>query len=451
VEVVIAPGYRPHQKQLEFHNSRARFRVCAAGVRAGKSYSATVEFLRSIYRDLAAGKGKRPAGTGRRRQPRLLYWAVAPTTALNVHVHRYIQSECPPELIERVYDDAIWLKPEILVEFKTAERPDLLVGASVSGLLVDEACRVRAEAWDGALRGRLADTAGFAILASSPTGGRNNWVYKNFVARSGADDIESFHWRTVDNTAVPDLVRDVEHARATMAESFFKREFEASWDSFGGAIYEEFSDAHVTTEQQYRFEHGLGNRPLSDCFNRIISIIDYGHTVNGCMLTIGEMGERNWAVIDEVYAPGIRPVSGSSKTWLAECQRVQREYGVRDFIGDPEDAGANFDLRNNGIPIRAASKQIYTGIRRVASAMHIDPATKKPGLRIFDRCKNTIREARNYMWKPNKEQTGFLEEPAPNQDDHAMDCLRYGAMELRLYDYVEGARNNTERGRGPYR
>lgn len=449
-DIVLASDYTPFDKQLAFHRSPARFKVAAAGNRGGKTMSGAAEFVSNIYRDLKAGKGKRPVRLGNTRVPRLTYWVVTPTAALAEFPYREIVRFLPHGLIDKVNASTreLWLKGDIQIGFRSTERPELLVAETLNGVWTDEAPRCKPEAWRGALRARIADQLGWALFTGSPLGGRNNWVYQDLVSKVGIDEyIASFHWTTEDNPYIPR--EEIEHAKRTLPPAWYARDWGANWDSFGGAIYEEFNDAqHVVSEQAFRFEFGLGSRPLRECFNRSIAIIDYGHTVNGCMLTIGEMGDRNWVVIDEVYQPGIRPINGSKTTWLAECQRVQREYGVRDFFGDPEDAGANFDLRNNGIPIRSANKQIYTGIRRVASAIHVDDRTKKPGLRIFDRCKNTIREARNYMWKPNKEQTGFLEEPAPNQDDHAMDCLRYGAMELKLYDYVDAARSGGWNGSG---
>lgn len=177
----------------------------------------------------------------------------------------------------------------------------------------------------------------------------------------------------------------------------------------------------------------------------------------GCLLAVAELGDGNWLVLDESYGPGRRPLAGSNKTWLGECQHFEKTYGIRDFVGDPEDAGALFDLRNNGIPIRAANKSVYTGIRRIASALHprpvspANPLHTRPGLRIMDRCKNTIRETRDYQWKANRDQSGFLEEPADNQSDHAMDALRYAGMELKLYDYVEQQRTSGINVRGPMR
>lgn len=441
MDVVIAPEYRPHPKQKEFHDSGARFACVAAGVGGGKSLSATVEGMRRIWQDYAAGKGKKPAGTGRRRQPRLLYWAVAPTAPLTAYVHRHFVANHPPELIERIYEDAIWLRGEILVEFRSAERPDLLVGAAVDGMILDEACRIRPEAWHGALRGRLTHTGGWAIFASSPAGGRNNWVYKEVVAKSGQHGYAAFQWRTVDNVAVPQIVADAEQARLTQPESWYKREYEANWDSFGGAIYEEFRDElHVTTEERLRFEFGLGrDRPLTTLFNRTIGSIDFGFVAPGCLLIVGEMGDGNWVALDEVYAPGMRPIGGSSRTWLQACQEMQIKWGVREFVGDSAEPESMFDLRNNGISIRAANKSVYMGIRRVASALHPRGGSGRPGLRVMASCKNLIREIRNYQWKPNKEQTGFLEEPADGQEDHAVDSLRYAAMELKLYEYAAGS------------
>lgn len=450
MEIKIAPNYKPHEKQVKFHRSNARYRVCAAGVRGGKTISATVEMLCSIYRDLAAGKGKTPAGHGRRRQPRLLYWVVAPTVPLNVHVHRYVHAFCPPELIERSYDDAIWLKPDILIEFKSAERPDLLVGASVNGILIDEACRVKADAWDGALRGRIADTGGWVILASSPIGGRNNWVFQRFVAQHGMHDIESFSWRTIDNTAVPELTLEVEQARASMPEAWFKREFEASFDSFGGAIYDEFNDdSHVISESAFRLEFGLGNAPFTPelmqrVFRRVVAGVDWGWTSPGAIVVVGQINDTQMVVLEESYEPNQR-ITGDGTTWVSEAMRLKRKWGISLFTCDSENPHAVNDFNINGLSAMNAWKDVYLGIRRVAEGLHV--VGKKPGLRILDTCVNVRREIRSYQWRSNRDQSNFMDEPAGNQSDHSLDALRYAVVELRPYVANQHAVEPNRRGR----
>lgn len=450
-DLVLAPAYEPFAKQIDFHRSPKRFKGAFAGNRGGKTLSGGAEFVGNIFRDLKAGKGKKAVRIGNTRVPRLTYWVVTPTAALAEFPYREIVRFLPHALIDKVNASTreLWLKGDIQIGFRSTERPELLVAETLNGLWMDEAPRCKAEAWRGALRARLADQQGWAILTGSPLGGRNNWVYQDFVSRVGVDEhVAAFSWTTADNPYVPR--EEVEHARRTLPDAWFKRDWEASWDSFGGAIYEEFRDeTHVISEERWRFEHGLGGRPLRECFNRVIAAIDYGFASCGCMLVVGELGDGKWVVLDEVYGPGIAPVSGTKRTWLTECQRVVKDYGVSSFFGDPEDADANFLLRQNGVNVRSARKEIYAGIRRVSSAMHVDTNTRKPGLRIFDRCKNLIRELRNYMWKPNREQTGFLEEPADRQEDHACDALRYCGMELRLYDYVERQRDTTSYGGPP--
>ena len=435
--------YEPFDKQCEFHASTKRFKVASAGNRGGKTLCGAAEFLWSIGRDLAAGKGKRAVGIGPNRVPRLLYWVVAPTHDMAQWPYQAIISLLPHELITYRNDQTrtLWLVGNVKIEFKTGEHPQRLAGASVNGVWVDECARVRAEAWRGQLRARIADQQGWAIFTTSPLGGRASWAYQDLVSKQGIDEhVAAFSWTTADNPYFPQ--HEYEHAKANTNAAWFKRDWEANWDAFGGAIYDEFRDElHVCTEREFRIEHGLrDDRPLREFFSKAVCTIDWGFVAAGCLLVVGEYGEGKWLVLDESYGPGRRPANGTSVTWLGEYRRLASKWGFRELIADPEDAGACFDMRNAGVSVRAASKEVYTGIRRVASAMHPNPNTGKPGLRILSHCKNLIAEARNYMWKPTKDLSGFLEEPAEGQQDHALDCLRYAAMELRLYDYVEQQR-----------
>jgi hypothetical protein len=434
--IQLAASYKPHASQRRAHRAGSRFLVVAAGIRGGKTYSATVEFLCRIYKDYKAGKGRTPAGIGRRRQPRLLYWVVAPTLDLAKHVYRYVLELVSHELIESISqtDYSIWLRPDILVEFKSAERPERLVGASVSGMLIDEACRVKAEAWRGSLRGRLTDTKGWAIFASSPLGGKNNWVWAEIVARDGIDaDYGSFSWRTIDNPHIDP--QEVEDARRQLPESWFKRDYEANWESFGGLVFPDFTDSHITTEREFRLKHRLPNRvddsDLRRLCTRIVAGVDFGHSSPGSIVVVGDMGNGKYVVLEESYASG-RPVTGhAAHTWLSECRRLMQRWGVSLFTCDYADAGAIADLAVNGIPTVNAWKDVYLGIRRVAEGLHQHEG--QAGLVIFDRCPNLVRELRSYAWKSSKDQSGFAEVPADNQSDHAIDALRYAMVELRPY------------------
>lgn len=443
MNVELAAQYQPHDKQLAIHRSKARWLVIAAGVRGGKTYAATVEFVRRIYLDLAAGKARKVVGVGKRRQPALLYWLVAPTAPLTKQMVRYLLELVPAALIERVYEaeNCIWLKPDICIEIKTAERPDLLVSASVNGMLIDEACRVKPTAWKGALRGRLTDTGGWAIFASSPLGGRNNWLYQEVVARHGEADYESVSWTTADNPHIPG--EEIESARRSLPPEWFKREYEASWDAFGGSVYPDFGDANICTEKEFRLANRLPPRTdvtdLRNMFRRIVAGLDWGFTSPGAIIVVGQLDDERLVVLDESYAAN-RPVLGNAQTtWLSECVRLRDKWGVSVFACDPAQPSAIHDLNVNGIYCTGARNDNYLGIRRVAESLHGGRS------KVFATCGNLIRELRNYQWAATKDGAGFQEVPAKNQSDHAADAFRYAVTELRPYAYGQ---QSNQRGQG---
>lgn len=443
-KVSLAPRYKPHARQLRVHSSNARFLSITAGVRGGKTYSAIVEFIRRIYRDVAAlqellkaGKAKPCVGTGPNRVPALLYWVISPVHELGLPSWRWFLECCPPGLIEyqREHPRRVWLRPNVLVEWKSADTPELLVGASVRGMLLDEACRIKAQTWVGSLRGRLADTEGWSLFASSPLGGRLNWVYQMLVAQSGIDpEIENVSWTTSDN---PFIARaEIESARRNLPAEWFKREFEASWDSFGGTIFPQFGDQHIISEKELRLLYRLPNRTDSNDFRKLCRRIvvgqDFGFTAPGAQEVMGVLNDQRVIVFEESYAPE-RPVLGppSATTWLSEGRRLRENWGASMFACDPSQPGAINDLASNNLPTIGADNDVYQGIRRLASAMSPTLSDGRPGFLVLNTCTNLIRELRNYQWKPNKEQTGFVEKPADGQSDHSIDAARYALMELR--------------------
>jgi len=96
---------------------------------------------------------------------------------------------------------------------------------------------------------------------------------------------------------------------------------------------------------------------------------------------------------------------------------------IETTVADPADAGAILALESeHEIPVTGAKKSVLTGIGRVQERLRLD-AEGKPHLLVFNTCVNTVDEFEGYKWAPSKE--------APvKKDDHAMDCVRYGAMYL---------------------
>ncbi len=449
MNIDLRVGYRPFNKQASFHRSEARFRGAFSGNRGGKTVAGAWQFLRSVFLDQLHNAPTALIGTGHGGLHKRLYWIVAPDYKLGQVSYDMVKRLLRPDAIigENKSEHSFFLPGGSKVQLRSAEDPKRLVADSLHGIWIDEAPRVKAEAWRGALRARLADQQGWLLATGSPLGGRDNWVYQDLVSQTGQGGIETFTWTTEQNPYIPRS--EIEWARERLPKSHYLRDWCASWDATGGAIYEDFDPAvHVISESQFRLEHArdiarVGFRGL---FRDVVVGVDWGWTAAGCMLVIGQLDtkEDRFVVLDESYAAGRRILQGTGDTWLSEARRLAAKWGATRFPCDPEDPEAIASLSDNGISAVPAVNTRSHGIRRVSEAMCV--VNGKPGLQVFSSCTNLLREIPAYQWKPSKEQTGFLDEPDDKCSDHALDPLRYGVVELAPVSIVDKFRQRTGRG-----
>jgi len=194
---LIAPvgmTYVPHAGQLEFHESKARFRVLACGRRWGKSKCGAAEMVRRI---IEAG-------------PDSVAFVVAPTftsTSLGRCWREFLRY-CPKELI-RDYPKGIHRTPgdryiELLdrrmVYFKSADRPDTLAGEGLCAVWCDEPAQFHEDVWERVLPPALMERHGLAWFTGTPNG--RNWYYRLFL--EGQDplntEVESWNHSSYQNS-----------------------------------------------------------------------------------------------------------------------------------------------------------------------------------------------------------------------------------------------------------
>lgn len=443
VTVFADMGFDKCPPQRAPMKSKARFIVMVAGTRGGKSRTAAKKFFARILRDHKnpSVKCRVASGVGKDRRPRLHYWVVAPTSDLLKEPKRYLFETIPPEayLDPRRpinHENQMWLKGDILIEFRSADNPFRLVSVGLNGMWIDEAARVKAEAWVGNLYGRLTDFDGWALFSSTPLG--QNWLYEEIYRKGDADDIKydaayaSFLWHTADNLTISR--ETVDAARKNLPARYFKREYEADFSAFLGNVYDEFDEkVHVITESQLRYEYGWGMRPLKELFKRVVAGIDWGWTSPGAIIVIGDTGSER-IVLEESYAEHRQVFNphDEANTWVGHAKRLRDKWGIGNFIPDPSEPQFIFDFSRSGLPILGAINDIGYGIRRVSEQMH--PVNGKPKLRIIDTCKNLIREKKSYVWDSHRGSESFKELPAPRQSDHGLDAERYAIVELVRYE-----------------
>jgi len=425
-----------HPHAWRFFMDESRFCMALAGTRGAKTYTGARRFWKNVwYRDWPriAGMPYDP-GAARRgtalwwdRRPRLHYWVVAPEHQLLAEPKRYLLQFLPPELLDHTDNSAgrWWLKGDILIEFKSAHDPNMLVSVGLDGLWLDEADRIKPDAWSGNLRARVADKSGWVQATTTPLG--QTWTLPAFEtpARDGVPGYGFHTWRTVDNTRVPTLQAEAADARARLPLQYYKREFEASREAFVGQIYSEFS------------EHTMV-RPLPKhvvLYSRAGGQ-DWGFTHPGAAIVAGasspDLRRADVWVVDERYQTN-RLVED---WWIPQILELNKTWRFNDWSCDPEapddiarykDAGIHaFGHRNfSASKYDEHQRSVKAGIRLIAALMH------QGRFFITPNCKNLIAELKSYRWKQAKGSSEtVIEEPADGQADHGADGCRYAITSL---------------------
>lgn len=219
----INTALHPAQKQI--HDTRARFRVVAAGRRFGKTMLATMECL-----DVANNSGRA--------------WWVAPTYRMSEvgwRPLRQIAAKLPGTQIRKV-DREVILPGGGMVGVRSADNPDSLRGEGLDFVVLDEAAYIAPEAWSEALRPALSDRLGRALFISTPRG--RNWFWDIYTrGASDPDEWAAFQFPTASNPFI--APSEIEAARRELPEIIFRQEYEAHFVDGEGAVFRRVQDVAI--------------------------------------------------------------------------------------------------------------------------------------------------------------------------------------------------------------
>lgn len=180
-------GYKPHSpKQAEIIASSARYKVLACGRRYGKTYFGGNELTVAMIDPTDPG----------------YYWIVPPTYPLGEKEFRVVYDNLVRKLgfgskIKKQYNVLqgnmrIEMPWGSVLEVKTAERQEGLLGEGLSGVVLAEAARLTRDTWEQYVRPSLSDRHGWAIFSSTPKG--YNW-FQGLWMLGQVDDNNYASWR----------------------------------------------------------------------------------------------------------------------------------------------------------------------------------------------------------------------------------------------------------------
>lgn len=249
----------PVQRALvEAVGNGVRFPVVPAGRRSGKTERAK----RFVAKQAMKNPGERYfIAAPTRDQVKRIYWADMKALCLSS-----IQARAPSET-----DLIIYLDNGTEVHLIGLDRPERIEGVLWTGGIVDEIDDVKPEAWEANIRPAL-DTfhplrpgyRAWCWLIGVPDGLLNLYEFAQYAESANDPDWKVFHWKSSD--ILPADV--IAAAKRQMSAKQFRQEYEASFETASGRIYEDYSRANHTTEtikphEQLIWYHDFNFTPMS--------------------------------------------------------------------------------------------------------------------------------------------------------------------------------------------
>jgi phage terminase large subunit len=431
-----------HPKAYDFFTDPARFCLAIAGRRGAKTFTGAKKFIYKIFAEdwprwkdkpyvpVIPGKGGRASrrvkpgsALWRQRRARLHYWVVADTYELLDEPKRYLLQFIPEALFDHVDTKGRWwLKGDILIEFKTIRDPSRKVGSGLNGMWIEEAARVKANAWGLYQRPALADKQGWCIFTTTPLG--RDWTYTAIEekANKGEPGYSAHAWVTLDNTRCDGLADEVEEARRNLPPEYFEREYEASRSAFIGQIYRGFKRANVVVDAL----------PPGIQFAKVVGGCDWGFSNPGALVVCGVThGDRPhlW-FIDEVYSASLLV----ENFWAPEAKRLMAQWRFNEWTADPAEPDNLMRFQKAGIRVSKHrnygsgefdehARSVLSGIRTMSALIH------QGRVHVLKKCHNLATEFENYVWDTTAG-GDQLERPKPHQKDHAVTVGRYIASSV---------------------
>lgn len=247
-----------HPVQVALVNDDVRFKVVPAGRRSGK----TERLKRKVVKEAMRNPGEPYflcAPT--RDQAKRIFWKDAKLLSFSSS-HKKQPSET--ELI-------ITLPNEATINIIGLDKPERFEGQYWAGGGIDEIANTKPEAWGENIRPAL-DTfdpsnpnkKAWCWLVGVPEGLNHYYDLDQYAKTSNDPDWRSYHWVSADI-----LPADrIESAKRQMSARQFRQEYEASFETALGKIYEDYSSDNLTSEtimphEQLCWHHDFNYTPMS--------------------------------------------------------------------------------------------------------------------------------------------------------------------------------------------
>lgn len=278
----------------------------------------------------------------------------------------------------------------------------LIQGVTLAGLLLDEAALMPRSFVEQACA--RCSVPGSKLWFNCNPEGPEHWFYREWILKAEERRALYLHFTMEDNPGLDEAVW--ERYQRLYSGIFYRRFVLGEWVTAEGRVYDFFDRRRdAAPVPPGRMEAWRVS-------------VDYG-TVNPT--SMGLWGRRNgvWYRVKEFYYDSRR--EGRQKTdaeYVRDLRALCGGKRVERVIVDPSAASFLAALRQAGFPVKAADNRVLDGIRVTAGML------REGKIILCEPCEDCLREMGLYCWESGKE-------VPRKENDHAMDDLRYFAMDLQ--------------------
>lgn len=234
-----------------------RFPLAPAGRRSGK----TERFKRFLVKQASRIPGQYFAAAPTHDQAKKIFWNDLKALSLAATHSK------PPSESDRI----IFLPNGSEIHVIGLDKPQRIEGIPWKGGGIDEFADIKEGAWEGNILPALntvspldPDYRAWCWLFGVPEGLNHYYELCERAEHGGDPNFKVFHWKSAE-ILPPDVIAD---AKRAMSKRQFQQEFEASFETASGRVYEDYgkdnyTDAVIEPHEQLCWFHDFNYTPLS--------------------------------------------------------------------------------------------------------------------------------------------------------------------------------------------
>ncbi len=231
---------RPHPVQTALWNSTARFKVVPAGRRGGKTELAKRELVKVLPDEKPWPDPRYFAAAPTNEQARAIFWDDLKALTPKPWIKKIRESY--PHTIETIFGSSL-----VVVGL---DKPERIEGQPWDGGIIDEIGNVKPDAWPEHIRPALSDRRGWCWMIGVPEGRNHYYDLYQYALTSGDPEWAGFTWFAADILPAAEIAA----MRRELDERTYRQEAEASFESYEGRSYWNFTPAVHVHAVEYRKE-----------------------------------------------------------------------------------------------------------------------------------------------------------------------------------------------------